>query len=76
MRSVSSWTASAPRGGTREPLLQRRYASLTPRARDVAALAVSGLLNKQIAAKFGTGDADLYERMIARRRQARRLLEP
>jgi FixJ family two-component response regulator len=37
-------------------LLQRRYASLTPREREVMALVVSGLLNKQIAAKLGTSE--------------------
>jgi len=37
-------------------LLQRRYASLTPREREVMALVVSGLLNKQIAANLGTSE--------------------
>src|SRR5262249_7958677 len=37
-------------------LLQRRYASLTPREREVMALVASGLLNKQIAAKLGTSE--------------------
>jgi FixJ family two-component response regulator len=35
-------------------LLQRHYASLTRREREVMALVVSGLLNKQVAAKLGT----------------------
>jgi FixJ family two-component response regulator len=33
--------------------LQSRYASLTPRERDVMALVVSGLLNKQVAGDLG-----------------------
>ena len=36
--------------------LKERYRSLTPRERDVMALVVTGLLNKQIAAKFGTSE--------------------
>ena len=34
--------------------LETRYARLTPRERQVMQLVVTGLLNKQIAAKFGT----------------------
>src|SRR5215467_6272588 len=33
--------------------LQKHYASLTPRERDVMALVVSGLLNKQVAGELG-----------------------
>jgi FixJ family two-component response regulator len=35
---------------------RRRYDTLTAREREVMALVVSGLLNKQIAAKLGTGE--------------------
>jgi len=34
--------------------LQRRYAMLSPREREVMALVVSGMLNKQIAGELGT----------------------
>jgi len=34
--------------------LQHRYASLTPREREVMSLVVSGMLNKQVAAELGT----------------------
>ncbi len=36
--------------------LEGRHRSLTPRERDVMALVVTGLLNKQIAAKLGTSE--------------------
>jgi FixJ family two-component response regulator len=36
--------------------VRRRYETLTAREREVMALVVSGLLNKQIAAKLGTGE--------------------
>jgi FixJ family two-component response regulator len=41
--------------------LRRRYDSLTPRERDVMAGVVAGLLNKQIAAEFGTSEATVKE---------------
>ena len=36
--------------------LQRRYATLTPREREVMDLVVSGMLNKQIASELGTSE--------------------
>jgi FixJ family two-component response regulator len=36
--------------------LRERYASLTPREREVMALVVSGLLNKQVGAELGTSE--------------------
>jgi len=36
--------------------LQDRYATLTPREREVMALVVSGMLNKQVAAELGTSE--------------------
>ena len=39
--------------------LQSRYRSLTPREREVMALVVAGLLNKQIAGKLGTSEASV-----------------
>jgi FixJ family two-component response regulator len=41
--------------------LRARYASLTARERDVMAGIVAGLLNKQIAAEFGTSEATVKE---------------
>jgi FixJ family two-component response regulator len=41
--------------------LRRRYDTLTPRERDVTAGVVAGLLNKQIAAEFGTTEATVKE---------------
>jgi len=37
--------------------LRERYASLTPRERDVMALVVSGLLNKQVAGELGISES-------------------
>jgi FixJ family two-component response regulator len=39
--------------------LRSRYRLLTPRERDVMALVVTGLLNKQIAAELGTSEASV-----------------
>jgi len=41
--------------------LRRRYDTLTSRERDVMAGVVAGLLNKQIAAEFGTSEATVKE---------------
>ncbi len=41
--------------------LRHRYDTLTPRERDVMAGVVAGLLNKQIAAEFGTTEATVKE---------------
>src|SRR5882762_2661831 len=41
--------------------LRSRYGTLTPRERDVMAGVVAGLLNKQIAAEFGTTEATVKE---------------
>jgi|SRR5579862_9326099 len=37
-------------------VLRERFESLSPREREVAAMVVSGMLNKQIAAKIGTAE--------------------
>ena len=37
-------------------VLKDRYATLTPREREVMALVVSGMLNKQVAAELGTSE--------------------
>jgi FixJ family two-component response regulator len=49
--------------GERQELteLRSRYASLTPRERDVLAGIVAGLLNKQIAGELGTTEATVKE---------------
>jgi FixJ family two-component response regulator len=44
---------------TKSEELRRRYRSLTPREREVMALVVAGLLNKQIAGELGTSEASV-----------------
>jgi FixJ family two-component response regulator len=44
---------------TQSEALRRRYDALTPREREVMALVVAGLLNKQIAAALGTSEASV-----------------
>ena len=39
--------------------LATRHATLTPREKEVMALVVKGMLNKQIAAHFGTGEQNI-----------------
>jgi len=41
--------------------LRRRYESLTPREREVMARIAAGMLNKQIAAEFGTSESTVKE---------------
>jgi FixJ family two-component response regulator len=44
---------------TKSEELRRRYRALTPREREVMALVVAGLLNKQIAGELGTSEASV-----------------
>jgi FixJ family two-component response regulator len=44
---------------TKSEELNSRYRSLTPREREVMALVVAGLLNKQIAGELGTSEASV-----------------
>jgi FixJ family two-component response regulator len=47
---------SAVRGEARIRLLRERYATLSPREREVMALVVAGLLNKQVAGELGISE--------------------
>ena len=52
--------------------LRTRYASLTPRARQVMALVVKGLLNKQVAAELGINEITVkaHRRQVMRKMKA------
>lgn len=53
-------------------VLQRRYATLTTRERQVMSLVVSGLLNKQIASELGTSEITIktHRSQVMRKMQA------
>jgi FixJ family two-component response regulator len=56
IRGAIERSRAALRQGSEMRVLQDRYASLTPREREVMALVVSGLLNKQVGGQLGISE--------------------
>jgi len=59
VRTALSASAERYRSARDEAIWKERYATLTPREREVMALVVTGKLNKQIAAELGTGEQNI-----------------
>lgn len=59
IRAALAQNREARRRNAERAGLQRRFASLTPREREVLGLVVSGLLNKQAAAELGISEVTL-----------------
>ena len=57
--AIGAGPAGAPRARRNRPRCGERYATLTPREREVLPLVVSGLLNKQAAAELGISEVTL-----------------
>jgi FixJ family two-component response regulator len=56
VRHALEWSCDALLHNAEMQALRTRYASLTPRERDVMALVVSGMLNKQVAFELGISE--------------------
>jgi FixJ family two-component response regulator len=56
VRRAIGWSCAALLREAEMHVLQTRYGSLTPREREVMALVVSGLLNKQVAGELGISE--------------------
>lgn len=65
------------RDGQQEADLYRRHALLTPREQEVLALAIGGLMNKQVAAELGTSEitAKVHKRRVMEKMGARSLAD-
>jgi PAS domain S-box-containing protein len=77
IRDAITFSTSALEHAAAARALEARYASLTPRERDVMRGVVSGLLNKQVAAELGISEITVkaHRGRAMRKMQARSLAE-